>query len=107
MNHTGELRMHTIIDNHTKPNAVSRADIEPVVKREQNACQSFIDSALEQFDLTEQDATNALNHLLSIKMVTLDRVTGHFKLKDGRVWSGEVLQRAARFEQRRNTDPVE
>lgn len=99
--------MHTIIDNHTKSNAVSRADIEPVVKREQNACQSFIDSAVEQFDLTEQDATDALNHLVSIKMVTLDRVTGQFKLKDGRVWSGEVLQRASRFEQRRNTDPVE
>ena len=96
--------MRTIIDNHTKPNAVSRQAIEPLVKREQNACQSFIESAVEQFDMTEQDATDALNHLLSIKMITLDRVTGQFKLKDGRVWSGEVLQRAARFEQRRNTD---
>jgi hypothetical protein len=66
--------------------------------RQQNAADRFIDSVVEQFGLTMDQAQTALNRLLKEKVVSLDPVAGQFKLKDGRFWDKEVMRRAAGVE---------
>ena len=66
-----------------------------MVQRQENARNRFIDSAMEQFSMTREAASAALEHLRDKKLVKLDPITGQFNLKDGRFWNKEVLSRAA------------
>jgi DNA-binding protein H-NS len=73
--------------------------------RQQNAADRFIDSVVEQFGLTMDQAQTALNRLLKEKVVSLDPVAGQFKLKDGRFWDKEVMRRAAGVEAEAEPEP--
>lgn len=66
-----------------------------MAQRQQNAAQRFVDSAMEQFGLSKEEAGRAWDHLLKNKLVKADPVGGQFQLKDGRMWDGDVLRRAA------------
>lgn len=69
-----------------------RADFD---KRAGNAIDRFVNSMVEQFDMTPEAAMSAFNWLRSEKLVSVDAVTGQTNLKDGRFWDGDVLRRAA------------
>jgi hypothetical protein len=60
-------------------------------QRQLNAANRFIDSAVEQFGITTEQAEKALAILLKHELVKLDPVNGQFQLKTGRVWEKDVL----------------
>lgn len=66
-----------------------------IAVREESARQSFVSAVGEQFGIEKADAFRALAELQRVKLVSLDRIAGQFKLKDGRVWDAEVMRRAA------------
>lgn len=83
-----------------EPVVEAAAPIKPVGaagmgQRMVNAANRFRDSAVEQFGLTPEQADRAMGRLMKEKVLSLDPVTGQFKLKDGRFWDREVLLRAA------------
>ncbi|MEQ9131109.1 MAG: LPD1 domain-containing protein [Salinisphaeraceae bacterium] len=69
--------------------------VAPMAQREFNAQRSFMDAAMEQFGLTDDEAGRAFQTLRKQKLVKVDPVNGQFTLKDGRFWDGEVMRRAA------------
>jgi len=82
--------------------AEPRADFD---KRAKNAIDSFVDSIVEQFDMTPETALAAFNWLRSEKLAEVDPVLGKVNLKDGRFWDGEILRRAALETEARGREP--
>jgi hypothetical protein len=66
-----------------------------LVHRQANAAKSFVDSVVEQFGLTREQASAALDRMMKDKLVKLDAISGQFQLKDGRAWDKDVMLRAA------------
>jgi len=66
-----------------------------LVVRQQLAAGAFVESVVEQFGLTAEQALAALEKLLKLKLVKLDAIGGRFQLKDGRFWDRVVMRRAA------------
>lgn len=66
-----------------------------IEQRKQNAAKSFMDSAMEQFELSPSEAQSALDYFQREKLVTLDGITGQFKLKHGPLWDAYALRMAA------------
>ncbi len=73
----------------------SKTGTEAVAQRQVNAVNRFIDSAVEQFGVTREQASSAWNSLLKEKLVSVDSVGGQYKLKTGAVWDKDVILRAA------------
>lgn len=65
-----------------------------IAQRMVNADQSFIDSVIEQFGFSREDAVKILNKYKDLKVVSTDVVGGQFNLKDGRFWDKEVMENA-------------
>lgn len=66
-----------------------------VAQRMVNASSRFVDSVVEQFGLSEADAGKAWNYFVDHKLVKVDVIGGQYSLKDGRLWDGGVMRRAA------------
>lgn len=93
----------SIAEDRERAEPVAAPTAEPVKRigasgmgqRMVNAANRFRDSAVEQFGLTPEQADRAMGRLMKEKVLSLDPVTGQYKLKDGRFWDREVLLRAA------------
>lgn len=72
---------------------------EVMAVREESARQRFVSAVGEQFGIGAEDALRALTELQKARLVSLDPVSGQFKVKDGRAWDAEVIRRAAGLEQ--------
>lgn len=70
-----------------------------IAAREESARQSFVSAVGEQFGIEKNDALRALSELQRVKLVSLDKIAGQFKVKDGRAWDAEVMRRAAGLSQ--------
>lgn len=66
-----------------------------IALRKSLAVGKFIEAVVEQFGLTDAQALDALEHLVKLKLVTLDGIVGQFQLRDGRFWDRAVMRRAA------------
>jgi hypothetical protein len=79
-----------------KPDAQKSAKgFEAVAQRQVNAENRFVDSVVEQFGLSRDDATSAWNYYLKNKLVKVDSVGGQYNLTDGRLWDAGALKQAA------------
>lgn len=76
---------------------------EAIANREQSARDKFVESVVDQFGLTVEQARSALNKLLKEKVVKIDPVGGQYSLSDGRFWDREVMRRSAGIEDGPNT----
>lgn len=81
--------------------AEQRSPYEVLARREANAAQSFVDSAVEQFGVTPEEARAVLDEFQARDLVKLDMVTGQFQLKRGELWEkktfeGVLKERAAK-----------
>lgn len=70
-----------------------------LVHRQVSAAKSFVDAVVEQFGLTREQASTALDRMMKDKLVKLDAISGQFQLKDGRAWDKDVMRRAAGIEE--------
>lgn len=59
-----------------------------------NAEKRFIDSVVEQFGFSKEDAAKALFIYKKHKIVKLDPVDGSFKIKAGVFWEADVIKNA-------------
>jgi len=76
---------------------ITQEEVAPMVIRQENARNRFIDSAMEQFGLSKEDASDALDHLIKIKEVKLNSASGQADLKTGALWNKDSLEKAARI----------
>jgi hypothetical protein len=68
---------------------------EVMAAREEAARQKFVSAVGEQFSIGEADALRALAELQRAKLVSLDPISGQFKVRDGRAWDAAVIRRAS------------
>jgi hypothetical protein len=66
-----------------------------VAQRQVNASEKFIESVVEQFGLTRAEAGRAWDYYVKHKLVKIDAVGGQYSLKDGRLWDGDAMRKAA------------
>jgi hypothetical protein len=71
-----------------------------VEQRKQNAANSFKESVIEQFGLSDDEAQKAFDYYLRNKLVKLNSGTGQFNLSDGRLWDASALKKAAKDQQK-------
>lgn len=81
-----------------KPPEESRP-FKPILQRQQNARDNFVQNIVEQFGLTEEQASKAAAELHRTGLVKWDANSGQAKLKDGRAWDKAVMRRAAGLEE--------
>lgn len=81
------------------PEAAKPKGAAVLAYRQQAAAQKFIESAGEQFGLSPDDAGKAWDHMVKAKLINVDSLGGQYTMKDGRLWDGDVLRRAAGIEQ--------
>jgi len=62
--------------------------------REHNAVVRFIDSVVEQFGFSVDQAEKILSVFRKLKVVKIDGVNGQYSLKHGGLWDREVMERA-------------
>ena len=62
--------------------------------REHNAVVRFIDSVVEQFGFSVDEAEKILSVFRKLKIVKIDAVVGQYNLKHGAFWDREVMERA-------------
>jgi hypothetical protein len=67
----------------------------PIIQRKLLAADKFIESTMEQFGLTKEEAGRALDYMLKNRLMTLDSGVGQFKLKSGAYWDRVPMRRAA------------
>lgn len=83
----------------TKPEGDEFAEKLPgtraVAQRQVNASNKFIDSVVEQFGLSREEAVRAWDYYVKNKLVKVDAVGGQYNLKDGRLWDGRAMRKAA------------
>ena len=78
------------------PQAQAEMGLRDMAQRQVNAADKFIESVVEQFGLSKDDATKAWNYYLKNKLVSVDSVGGQYNLKDGRLWNGDSMREAAK-----------
>lgn len=71
-----------------------------VEQRKQNAANSFKESVIEQFGLSDDEAQKAFDYYLRNKLIKLNSGTGQFNLSDGRLWDASALKKAAKDQQK-------
>lgn len=65
-----------------------------IAQRTVNAENSFVQSVMEQFGKTENEAQQVLTVFKQCKAVKIDAVTGQFALTHGAFWDIEVINNA-------------
>jgi len=65
-----------------------------IAKRSINAENNFINSVMEQFNFTKNEAEKILSVYKKHKLIKIDYVTGQFQLKDGRFWDEYPMKNA-------------
>ena len=68
-----------------------KSEIAPIAQRIINAENKFIDSVVEQFGKTEDEAKIILEVFKREKIVKIDPIGGRFTLTDGIYWDGVVM----------------
>lgn len=63
--------------------------------RRQDAMRRFMDSAMEQFQLTKDEAKAALAYYIKHRLVKIDATSGQFNVKHGAFWEKEPIKTAA------------
>lgn len=87
------------VREHEDARAIQRG-VRPVLVRGQNARDKFVESAVEQFGITEKQARMALEYYLDPKnkLATVDYGVGQIKMKHGQLWDKKILLRAAKLQ---------
>lgn len=70
---------------------------EQIAQRIINAENAFIESVVEQFDITEEEGEKVLNAFIKVKAVKIDPVMGQFNLTNGAFWDKQVIENAINF----------
>ena len=65
-----------------------------IAQRSINAENNFINSVMEQFNFSQNEAERILSVYKKYKLVKIDYVTGQFNLKDGRFWDRYPMENA-------------
>ena len=68
--------------------------IKNLAIRESIAGDRFVCNAMEQFGLSHEQAEHVLRVYVSMNLVTIDRVNGVYRLKDGRFWHSVPIHNA-------------
>lgn len=63
-------------------------------KRQMNAVDSFVDSVMDQFGFSQDEARKIWEVYFKNRIVKTDATMGQYKLADGRFWDKEVMRRA-------------
>jgi len=65
-----------------------------IAQRSINAENNFINSVMEQFNFSQNEAEKILSVYKKHKLIKIDYVTGQFNLKDGRFWDRYPMENA-------------
>ena len=68
-----------------------------IAQRIVNAEDSFVDSVMEQFGKTKEEAEKVLSVFKEVKAVKIDPILGAFKMTSGLYWDAEVIDNAVNY----------
>lgn len=67
------------------------SEIRPIAIRMNNACERFVNAAMELGQVDREIAEKAMNAYLKAKIIKIDAVGGQMVLKSGQVFDREIL----------------
>jgi hypothetical protein len=75
-------------------NAVMNGEMRPMATRESNACREFVETVVEQFGYTTEQAETILAVYRKLRAVKIDRHIGRVTLSHGDLWTRDAMNRA-------------